>query len=246
MRLPADQARERRGDRLVGDEIARQRHARSRDHDDQQACRQPRPGLRQEAIGRNLRHIGDDPPHEPGNGRVGQRHKEFDDEQRDEQRLGLPCKMPQEPNAARPAAPGVLGVAVGFRNCSKRENIHCEYRNFVLSFYSCLLGPTAAGTNGADVAKGGPNDGVLEPRRRAIACCSRRHRRLRRPIIRTGRSASWSAFRPAARPTSPRACWQSGSPRAGARSSWSRTRPAAAATSRSSAWSSPRLTVTRC
>ena len=39
VRLPADQARERRRDRLVGDEVARQRRCRPCDHDDQQPCR---------------------------------------------------------------------------------------------------------------------------------------------------------------------------------------------------------------
>ena len=123
MRLPADQPGERRGDGLVGDEVARQGHRRAHDQDDDRHAEQPRPAFGQEAIGRRLGHHGDDAAHEPRHRAVGQRDEQFDHEQRREQPLRLAGKVPQERNEPAPAARGSPGAAVGVRNRSKSANI---------------------------------------------------------------------------------------------------------------------------
>ncbi len=96
MRLPADEAGERRRQRLVGDEIAHQRHAGPRDQHHQRHAGEPRPAVGEEAIGRHLRHHGDDAADEPRHRAVGERHEQFDHEQRDEQPLGLAGEVPEE------------------------------------------------------------------------------------------------------------------------------------------------------
>ena len=98
VRLPANEAGERRGDRLVGDEVARQRHRRAHDQEDDRHAEQPRPAFGQKLIGRRLGHHGDDAAHEPRHCAVGQRDEQFDHEQRREQPLRLAGEVPQERN----------------------------------------------------------------------------------------------------------------------------------------------------
>ncbi len=96
VRLPADQAGERRRNRLVGDEIAQQGDDRARDQHHQRHAGEPRPGLGEEPVGRNRGHQRDDAAHEPGHRAVGERDEELDHEQGDEQPFRLAGEMPKE------------------------------------------------------------------------------------------------------------------------------------------------------
>ena len=125
MRLPADHAGERRRDRLVGDQIARQRHRRPRDQHDDRHADEPRPAVRRGTVGRRLRHHGDDAAHEPRHRAVGQRHQHLDDEQRGEQPFRLPGKVPQKGDQCA----GRLRI---FRDCRRRQEFfkkreHCGW-----------------------------------------------------------------------------------------------------------------------
>ena len=108
MRLPADQAGERRGDGLVGDEIARQRRHGPYDHDDDRHAEEPRPTGGEQTLGRCLGHQRDDAAHEPWHRAVAERHEQFGDEESGEQPFRLAGEMPQESEQARRRL-GVLG-----------------------------------------------------------------------------------------------------------------------------------------
>ena len=96
MALPADEVGERAGQRLIGDEIARQDDAGARDQHDQRHAGEPGPGVGQEALRRHRRDEGDDAPHEPRHRCVEDGDEEFDHEQGYKQPLGLPREVPIE------------------------------------------------------------------------------------------------------------------------------------------------------
>ena len=126
MRLPADHAGERRGDGLIGDEIARQRHRRAHDHHHDRHADEPRPADGEEAVGRRLGDHGDDAAHEPRHRAVGERDAQLNHEQGREQPLRLAGKVPQEGDQA--------GRRLGMvrRRCRRQESFEkCKHFRMV-------------------------------------------------------------------------------------------------------------------
>ena len=96
MRLPADQAGERRGDRLIGDEIAREGYRRSRDEHHRCHAEEPWPAVGDEPLGRGFGHERNDAADEPRHRAVAQRNQQFNHEQGGKQPFGLAGEMPEE------------------------------------------------------------------------------------------------------------------------------------------------------
>ena len=126
MRLPANEAGERRGDRLIGDEVADQRHRRPHDHHHDRHAEQPGPALAEKPVGRRLGHHGDDAAHEPRHRAVGERDAKFHHEQGREQPLGLTGKVPQKADQSGRR----LGI---FRRRRRRQELleKCEHLRMV-------------------------------------------------------------------------------------------------------------------
>jgi hypothetical protein len=101
MRLPADQPGERRGDGLIGDEIARASHRRAQDQHDERHAEEPGPADGDESVGRRFGHHGDDATDEPRHRAVAERHQQLDDKQSGEQPFGLAGEVPQKAKQAR-------------------------------------------------------------------------------------------------------------------------------------------------